>query len=496
MSAPRERLTVDEALAAVLAELGTFVAPLGAAPHTGGERLPQVGAPDRLPTERVPLADALGLALARDVRAGWDVPPWPNASMDGYAVRAADVTAATHDAPTRLRVAGEVLAGTRWAGTLGHGEAVRIATGAPVPAGADAVIRVEDTTIDSTAAHDTVLVRDARDARTDRAAAGATRRNVRPAGEDLRAGALAATAGTLVTPGVVGLLAAAGAASVDVARRPRVAIVASGDELVGLDDLARARSGEAIVNANAPALAALVRAAGGEPVDFGVAPDTPEGVRDRLAAAGDAGCDVVLSTGGVSVGPRDLVRPAVAALGGTLHFWRVRMRPGGPLAFGTLPACGRVRPWFGLPGNPVSTVVTFTLFVRPLLRILARDARPFRRLLRATLAEPLTTAAPLTHFLRATLDNAPDEHGESGTLLAQLTGSQGSGLLSSVARADALLVIPAGTPALPAGAPARVLPLGDGVLGGDPFACATPPAYDGPLVLGRESGRRVGGERA
>ncbi len=450
----RERLGVDEALALVMAA--------------------------RPAAERVPLADALGRVLAADVRAGWDVPPWSNAAMDGYAVRAADAAGARPDAPARLRVVGDVPAGRRWGETLGVGEAVRIATGAPVPAGADAVVRVEDTDADGPGA---VLVRDGRDARGADASGGGARRNVRPAGEDLRAGAVAARAGTAVTPGVVGLLAAAGAAGVDVVRRPRVAIVASGDELVGLDDAgspARARAGDAIVNANAPALAALVRAAGGEPADLGIAPDTPEGVRARIAAARDAGCDVVLTTGGVSVGPRDLVRPAVEALGGTLGFWRVRMRPGGPLAFGTLPARGDAAPgggalpWVGLPGNPVSTAVTFAVFVRPLLRALAGDARPFRRVLRAVLAEPVRVAAPLTHFLRATL--ATD--GE-GALVARLTGPQGSGLLSSVAAADALVVVPAGVRELPAGAAVRVLLLGGDALAGDPFACAERPSYEG-----------------
>ena len=447
-------VAVDEALAAVVA----------------------AAAPGEHAAERVTLADALGRVLAGDVRAGWDVPPWPNAAMDGYAVRAADVAGAGPGAPARLRIVGDVAAGGRWDGTVGAGEAVRIATGAPVPAGADAVVRVEDTTTDDADA--VVAVRDGRDARREDAAGNAARRNVRPAGEDLRAGAVAAAAGATVTPGVVGLLAAAGAAHVDVVRRPRVAILASGDELVDFDHLDRARSGEAIVNANAYALAALVRAAGGHPVDFGIARDTPDDVHARLAAACDAGCDVVLTTGGVSVGPRDLVRPAFAALGGTLAFWRVRMRPGGPLAFGTLPhAAGRrdgaPLPWFGLPGNPVSTAVTFSLFVRPLLRILAGDARPFRRLLAARLAEPLQTPAPLTHFLRATLATDP-----KGALVARLTGPQGSGLLSSLASADALVVVPADTRALPAGAPVRVLVFGGDALGGDPFACSERPSYE------------------
>ncbi len=448
----RERLSVDEALAAVMA----------AAPP----------APPR--TERVALADALGRVLAADVRAAADLPPWANAAMDGYAVRARDAAPADPGAPVRLRVVGEALAGGRWGGTLGAFEAVRIATGAPVPAGADAVVRVEDTEADGL---DAVVVRDGRDARPADLAGGGARRNVRPAGEELRAGAVAAHAGTPVTPGVVGVLAAAGHAAVEVARRPRVAVIATGDELVDVRDLAALGDPAAasIVNSNAPTLAAFVRAAGGEPVELGVARDTPDGVRERFEEARRAGCDVVLTTGGVSVGPRDLVRPAVEAVGGALDFWRVRMRPGGPLAFGALPALGAgpAVPWFGLPGNPVSTAVTFALFVRPLLRAMAGDRRPHRRLLRAVLAEPVRAAAPVAHFLRATLDADED-----GTIRARLTGPQGSGILSSVAAADALLVVVGAAPELPAGAAARVLPLGGDALAGDPFASASPPRYD------------------
>lgn len=452
----RERISVDEALAAVMADARALSA------------------------ERVALADALGRVLAEEVRAAADLPPWANAAMDGYAVRARDAAPAEPGAPVRLRVVGEALAGGRWSGTLGAGEAVRIATGAPIPAGADAVVRVEDTEGDDPGA---VVVRDGRDARPADLAGGGARRNVRPAGEDLRAGAVAARAGTPVTPGVVGLLAAAGRAAVDVARRPRVAVIATGDELVDVRDLATSGANSAsIVNSNAPTLAALVRAAGGEPVELGVARDTPEGVRERFEEARRAGCDLVLTTGGVSVGPRDLVRPAVEALGGAIDFWRVRMRPGGPLAFGALPgaASGGVPPnaapalpWFGLPGNPVSTAVTFALFVRPLLRAMAGDRRPHRRLLRAALAEPVRAAAPVPHFLRATLETDDD-----GALRARLTGPQGSGLLTSMATADALLVVGGAAPELPAGAAARVLPLGGDALAGDPFASAEPPRYD------------------
>ncbi len=433
--AARERLAVGEAVAAVLAAgAPTDARPLG--------------------TERVALADAAGRVLARDARAPADVPPWPNASMDGYAVRAADVRGAAADRPAALRVVAAAYAGAPAAAPVAAGAAARIATGAPLPDGADAVVRVEDTRPDPADPARVLVVLD-RDARDDGpAGGGAARRNVRPAGEDVRAGAVAVPAGTRVTPGVAGLLAAVGAAAVDVARRPRVAIIATGDELVPLDRAAEAHAGRAIVSANSVTLAALVREAGGEPVDLGIAADTEPAVGALFARA--LGCDVVLSTGGVSVGERDHVRPAAAALGGTLHFWRVRMRPGGPLAFGTLPgAAGRPVPWLGLPGNPVSTVVTFALFVRPLLAALLGDRRPYPAPLPAVLDEPVRTAVPLTHLLRATL--AP---GDDGRLHARLTGPQGSGLLSSVARADAYLVVPEPVREVAAGTTVWALPAG------------------------------------
>jgi molybdopterin molybdotransferase len=353
-------------------------------------------------------------------------------------VRAADVRGATAGRPAALRVTAAAYAGAPTAADVHPGTAVRIATGAPVPGGADAVVRVEDTRPDpdDPARVLVLLDRDAGDAGP--AGGGAARRNVRPAGEDVPAGAVAVPAGTRVTPGVAGLLAALGAAEVEVVRRPRVAIIASGDELVPLARAAEARAGRAIVSSNSVTLAALVRDAGGEPVDLGIAADTEAALGALFARAGALACDLVLSTGGVSVGERDHVRPAAVAAGGTLAFWRVRMRPGGPLAFGTLPgADGRQIPWLGLPGNPVSTVVTFALFARPLLAALAGDRRPFPAPLPCVFDEPVRTAVPLTHVLRASLDAGAD-----GWLHARLAGPQGSGLLTSVARADAYVIVP------------------------------------------------------
>jgi molybdopterin molybdotransferase len=415
--------------------------------------------PGRSPlgVERVALADALGRVLARDVRAPADVPPWANASMDGFAVRAADVRGAAPARPVALRVVGAAYAGAPAGVAVAAGAATRIATGLPCPR-APTPWCAWRTRGPTRRTPGRVLVLDDRDARDEApAGGGAARRNVRPPGEDVRAGTVAVTAGTRVTPGVVGLLAAVGAAAVDVARRPRVGVLATGDELVLLDRAAEAHAGRAIVSANSYALAALVREAGGEPVDLGIAADTRAAVGAGLARAREAACEVVLTTGGVSVGERDHVRPAVRDAGGAVHFWRVRMRPGGPLACGALPfgtasGAGGDVPWLGLPGNPVSTVVTFALFGRPLLARLAGDARPFPLCMPVTLDEPVRTAVPLTHLLRATL-----AAGDDGTLRARLTGPQGSGLLSSVARADVLVVVPEDVRELPAGARAWAL---------------------------------------
>ena len=213
-------------------------------------------------------------------------------------------------------------------------------------------------------------------------------------------------------------------------------------------------TGSRIVSSNSYALAAAVRAAGGEPVPLGIAPDDPASLAARLREA--EGCDLVLTSGGVSVGDFDYTRQVVTALGGTLSLWRVRMRPGAPLGFGTLFGA----PWLGLPGNPVSALVTFELFGRPLIRMLAGHARPHRRTIGVTLAEPLRLGAPLTHFLRVVLESGADANP-----VARLTGSQSSGMLTSMSSADALLIVPPEPLDLPAGAALRALPL-DGDLGG------------------------------
>jgi len=389
-----------------------------------------------LDAEPVTLEAAAGRVLADDVTSPVWLPPWNNASMDGYAARADDVRGATAAQPARLRVIATVAAGQRSARDIGAGETIRIMTGAPVPAGADSVVRVEDTDAGTT----DVLVHDDRDAG----------RNIRARGEDVRADATVLRAGTVLGAAQLGVLASIGCATPRVHRRPRVAILATGDEIVPLEQFSEVLAGERIVSSNSYTLAAAVWEAGGVAIPLGIAPDDRDALAARLEAA--RGCDVILTSGGVSVGEFDFTRDVVRRLGGTLAIWRVRMRPGAPLGFGTLFGV----PWLGLPGNPVSALVTFELFARPLIRVLGGQRRPHRRTIEVVTAEDIQLAAPLTHFLRATL-----ERGDGELPRARLTGSQSSGMLTSMARADLLLVVPPEPASVPAGTRLRALPVGD-----------------------------------
>jgi molybdopterin molybdotransferase len=399
-----------------------------------------------LGSESVALERALGRVLARDVVSPITLPPWDNASMDGFAVRAADVAGASADAPVRLRVVETIAAGRRGTRSIGAGEAARIMTGAPVPSGADSVVRVEDTT-----SPDGAMVVDVRDDRD----AG---RNVRARGEDVRAEAVVLRAGTPIGAAHVGVLASVGCVQPEVHRRPRVAILATGDELVPLERFDEVRAGDRIVSSNSYSLAAAVEAAGGVPVPLGIAPDDPAGLATCLRAA--EGSDLVITSGGVSVGDFDYTREVVGALGGELSLWRVRMRPGAPLGYGRLFGA----PWLGLPGNPVSALVTFELFARPLLRVLAGHRRPHRRVVPVVLTEQVQLAAPLTHYLRAVLNTDAE-----GRTTASLTGAQSSGMLTSMAAADALLVLPGDRTTIPAGTIVLAVPLDGDMKGAERF---------------------------
>lgn len=381
-----------------------------------------------LDIERVPLLDALGRVLAADATASYTLPSCANSAMDGYAVRAADLAGASAESPRLFRVVETVAAGQFPTRTIEPGEATRIMTGAPLPLGADCVVRVEDTDGG---------VSDVR-ALNDRDCG----KNVRARGEDFREGDVVLGAGEPIGAAQVGVLASLGLAQVPVHRAPRVAILGSGDELVDLDEFDRVVAGERIIGSNSYTLHALVRTAGGIPVPLGNALDTPEAMRALFTRAIAERPDLIISSAGISVGEFDYTRDALGSLGADLKFWKVRMRPGAPIGFGTVAGI----PWIGLPGNPVSVMVTFELFARPAILRMLGHTRLHRRPVPVTLEQPVQIGARLTHFLRAVVTTQP-----SGALTVRLTGPQGSGILTSMARANALLIVPEDAPSHAAG---------------------------------------------
>lgn len=398
-----------------------------------------------LAVERVSLLDAAGRVLAADATAPYTLPHWDNSAMDGYAVRAADIGGASRETPVRLHVQETVAAGEFPTLPVRAGIATRIMTGAPLPDGADTVVRVEDTD----GGIDSVVVLDARD----------SGKNIRPRGEDFVSGDVVIPAGAPIGPAQVGVLASLGWPTVPVHRRPVVAILGSGDELVDLDRFHEVLAGRKIVTSNSYTLSALVRANGGVPLVLGNAADTPESLRMLLGEA--AGADLIVTSAGASVGAFDYTRDVLASLGAQLDFWKVRMRPGAPIGFGSLDGT----PWIGLPGNPVSVMVTFELFVRPVLRRLHGHARIFRVPVPVVLEEPVAIGARLTHFLRAIV-----RVGGDGRHTARLTGPQGSGILTSMARANALLIVPEDRPRCAAGETVNALLVGDDAQLAEAFA--------------------------
>jgi molybdopterin molybdotransferase len=411
-------LGIDEALRVML----DHVAPLGSEP--------------------VPLEAAYGRTLARPVVSPVDQPPWDNSAMDGFAVISDDVRGATADTPAVLEVIEEIPAGALPQRTVERGHASRIMTGAPMPAGADGVIRIEHTS--PAGARRVAVLRD------DDAG-----RNVRRRGEDIHAGDTVLKAGRLVRAGEVGVLAMIGCTNPVVHRRPRVALLATGNELVESERIADVIAATHIINSNTPALAAGLRATDCEPVPLGIARDDLADLRARLRHAKDA--DALITTAGASVGDHDLVKRALEEIGCETLFWRVRIRPGSPFSFGLLRRSGASIPVFSLPGNPVSALVTFEVLVRPVLRrMLGRD-RLYPVVERVEAGEDIRSPAGLVRFLRVRLTDEP-----GGNRRAYLTGPQGSGILTSVAAADALLIVPLEEKHVPAGTAVRIVRLGAG----------------------------------
>ncbi|MGB0060724.1 gephyrin-like molybdotransferase Glp [Candidatus Binatus sp.] len=384
-----------------------------------------------LGVERVPILESLGRVLGESISSSRDIPGFDNSAMDGYAVRAADVAGASEASPIKLAVVETVGAGQMPSRRVSAGQTVRTMTGAPVAEGADAIIPVERTR----GSGDLVEFL----ASADKGAF------IRPRGEDLRLGELVMSAGKVLTPADLGMLASVNRAMVEVIRRPRVAIVATGDELVDVD---QPPTGAQVVNSSAYALAGAVREAGADAVILKVARDDAREIRDRLAEA--MTFDAVLSTGGVSVGQFDHVKGALDELGMRQLFHGVAQKPGRPLKFGTV----GYRPIFGLPGNPVSTLVCFYLYARPALRKMGGMRRVGLPRVIARCAVEIKISKELTEFVRVKLER------DRAGYLATPTGGQGSGILSSLSRADGLLIGPSTETILKAGAQATVLLLG------------------------------------
>lgn len=408
--------------------------------------LSALGAP--LDEEVVAVDRALGRILSREVVASVTLPPWDNSAMDGYAIRAADIAGAAEDAPVRLAVIGDVPAGGVSDVAVEHGSAVRIATGAPIPKGADAVIPVEQTTPIDAAGATGARGRDAAGplpAAVLVHAAISSGAHVRSRASDLLEGAAILASGTALSPAAVALAAGAGSASLYVCRRPRIAVLATGNEVRP----AGADLGVAgIPDANGPGLRALVAFSGAEPIDLGIAPDDLDAVVAHLQAALDGGADAIVVAGGVSVGPYDVVKLAFEAVG-EIGLWRVAVQPGKPFAFGTAPRAGGGRALlFGLPGNPVSSFVTFELFVRPAIRALAGRHDLLRPVDRAVLLDEVRTAVGRRAYLRVTAERDPDgapardQAGRVRVRLSRGPAGQGSHVLSALAAADGLAVVP------------------------------------------------------
>jgi molybdopterin molybdotransferase len=398
-----------------------------------------------LPEEEKHPLDALGQVLAEDVTAGFDIPPLDNTSMDGYAVRAADTAGAAGESPRELRVIGEVAAGYVFEGVVEPGTVVRIMTGAPMPAGADAIVPFEETDepFDRPPEGAGTLVGTVRILKEARPGA-----NVRRAGEDVRTGDGVLRRGTVLRAPEIGVLASLGRASVRVIRRPKVAVLSTGDELL---EPGQPRSGSLIYDANAYGVAALVKRFGGVPQMLGIARDTVEALTAKIREGLSA--DLLITSAGVSRGDYDVVKE-VLEREGEIAFWTVAMKPGKPLAFGTFAAGERRVPHIGLPGNPVSSMVAFELFGRPAIMKMMGKRAPVRPVVRAVAEDRIQNRGDPRVFLARCVVTRRDRR-----YFAALTGAQGSGMLTSMSRANGLAIVPADVDVVAAGEEVDVLML-------------------------------------
>jgi molybdopterin molybdotransferase len=392
-----------------------------------------------LSPEAAPLLEAAGRVLSEDVVARDNVPPFRNSAMDGYAVRAKDTTGATWGEPIVLPVYAHVAAGQAEVPPLVVGQAIRIMTGAPLPAGADAVVRFEETDASAGAKEQVRIFRPVK--RFD---------NVREAGEDIPTGAKVLGRGHILGPPDLGLLASVGHGAVNVHRRPRVSILSTGDEVV-MPHLALTDG--KIRDSNSFVLGAMAKSWGAEVRLHGIARDTIADLTGRLGEA--SGADLIVTSGGVSLGDFDFVKDVLRSEG-EIAIWQVRMKPGKPLAFGML---GET-PLLGLPGNPVAAAVSFLVFGRPAIRRMLGVVNVEPPKVRVTTAEPIDNRGHRRHYVRVRLSPR-----QNGPAVATIAGEQGAGVLSSLAAADALLVVPEHMEKVPAGAILEAIPLDWSALG-------------------------------
>lgn len=398
-----------------------------------------------LETEAVPILEAMGQVLAGDIASRIDIPPLDNSAMDGYAMKAGDTQGASGQSPRLLRVIDTVIAGSISQQEVTPGTAIRIMTGAPVPGGADSVIRFEDTDEDRRQGSDTGEIGILCEVNPGK--------NIRRAGEDIARGAIALRKGTVLRPAEVGVLASLGMSTVEVIRRPVVAVLATGNELVNIDQPLPAGK---IYNSNTYSVASLVRRYGGIPRILGIAFDSEESLLNKLGQGLDA--DMLITSGGVSAGDYDMVKDVLASEG-EITFWTVRMKPGKPLAFGTFRGVaknGKPKrvPHLGLPGNPVSSMVTFELFARPAMLKMMGKKNLAKPVVEAVLEEPAVNTDGRRLYIRAIVTR------HDGQYYASLTGPQGSGILTSMSLANGLVIVPEDTASVKAGEVVKVIMLG------------------------------------
>ncbi len=382
-------ISVDEALEKIL----SFIKPLGC--------------------EKVSILDALGRVIAEDIYAPRDIPPLDNSAMDGYAVRWEDIKDASKDHPVRLKVIEDLPAGSVSKKVVENGCAIRIMTGAPIPKGADTVVQSEDTISEGSFVQ--IL------------SAPPFGDNIRKAGEDVRKGDKVISKGDIIRPQEVGMIASLGRAFINVYQRPTVAILCTGDELVDVDE--NLDEGK-IISSNSYTLAAQVKECGAIPIQLGIAKDRKEDIESKLSQGIRA--DVIISSAGVSVGDYDFVKDALKSIGMETIFWKVAMKPGRPITFGII----KEKPVFGLPGNPVSSMVSFEQFIRPSLLKMMGHKKIFRPVVEAILKEDIKKKPGRRHFIRGIVTR------EDGEYFVTTTGPQGSGILRSMVKANGLIIVP------------------------------------------------------